>query len=170
LPITLTVGTNTYITLADAETYHGDRLWADSWTSATDDDKSKALIMACRIIDVQPIKGRKQNLLGQTLQFPRYLPEDYSIDPMMVPNLVNGEVPDCVKYAQCEQALWLLQQTEYDRARLKDQVNGIIGGSIGAANEYSNPGFVAESRNRRTLCPDAREFLKPWLLGAVNIR
>ena len=61
MPITLTVGTNTYISAADAEIYFDTRLFADTWTAASADDKAKALIMATKALDRLTLKGRKKD-------------------------------------------------------------------------------------------------------------
>lgn len=45
MPVTLTVDANTYISLADAETYFLIWLYVSAWSSVIDDEKFKALIM-----------------------------------------------------------------------------------------------------------------------------
>jgi hypothetical protein len=42
----LSVGTNSYISNADADSFFDNRLNADAWTSATEDNQTKALITA----------------------------------------------------------------------------------------------------------------------------
>jgi hypothetical protein len=49
---TMIVGTNSYCSLDDADTYHEKRLFVTDWTGETDDDnKEAALMWATRLID-----------------------------------------------------------------------------------------------------------------------
>lgn len=43
---------NSYCTVAEANTYHDERLFTDDWTGASADDKTKALIWATRQLDL----------------------------------------------------------------------------------------------------------------------
>lgn len=142
-----------YATVPEADTYFATRLHAEAWSSASDADKQKALDMATRQIDRRPLKGER-NENDQANAFPRY---------------PDTEVPQVVKDATYEQALWLLSLTDYERNRQKQHVLGVIGGSVGDANEYSSAELVRRKMAGTTLCPEALELLRPWLLGAVNI-
>jgi hypothetical protein len=142
-----------YATTEEANTYFASRLHIEAWMRASTCDKGKALDMATRAIDRTPLKGVKASY-DQANQFPRY---------------PDTTVPQAVKDATCEQALWLLSLTEYERHRNRQHAMGIIGGSVGDANEYSSAEIVRRKMQGVALCPEAREFLKPWLLGAVSI-
>ena len=52
---------NSYCTLEEANHYFDTRLNTKVWTEASDEDKSKALIMATRDIETLNFKGRKEN-------------------------------------------------------------------------------------------------------------
>lgn len=53
----LVVGENTYVTLAEADTYLEDSLRATAWTGIDDDTKARALISAFRLFEKQLWKG-----------------------------------------------------------------------------------------------------------------
>src|SRR5688572_11338088 len=158
----LEVGTTSYISVADAAGYFADRLDADAWHDVTEDRQSAALITATKQIDRQPLMG-KRSTSDQHLQFPRctMTAEGW---------LCDDAVPDIVKDATCEQAFFLLALNDYERDRLRQHTLGVIGNSLGNANEYSNSMMVRQNRARTILCPEAKELLRGWLAGSVRIR
>lgn len=100
----LTVGSDTYLSLTDANTYFGTRLHAESWTGATDGDKEKALRMAARLLNRQPWAGTLTDD-DQLLAWPRaglYDPEGRPVD--------QDAVPEVIETAQCELALAFLTE------------------------------------------------------------
>jgi len=135
-----------YIDLANANTYFAGRLNAEAWTAATDADRGKALAMAAKIIDRQPLKECKADP-AQTLAFPRY---------------PDSEVPEAVKEACCEEALALLERGNSQRRRLQQE--GVQSFSLGNMSET----YVAGA-GRGLISQEAKDLLKPWLLGAVMI-
>jgi hypothetical protein len=138
-----------YVTLEEAQAYFSARLFSDAWANAADPDKIKALEMATRAIDRQPIAGRKTDP-AQALAFPRY------------PDI---EVPQAVKDACCEEALALLERGNSQRRKLQQEGVTVfsIGGPSGL-NEQYRPGA-----GRGLLSQEARELLRPWLAGSVAI-
>lgn len=179
----LTVGTNSYINVADADTYFSERLFADVWTAATSTDKEKALIMATKVIDRQYLKGRKRNIdtnsNQQLLAFPRCysrkvhdLIRKWFLDPL-VQNydiwFVEGAymyceaaVPQVVLDATCEEALALLDRGNSKRLQLQRQ--GVKSFSIGDLSEtYSS------NNGKGLLSEEAKELMSPYLSGAVSI-
>lgn len=62
---------NSYCTLAEANSYHDARLFVTTWTGATDDDKSKALLMATRLLDAMYDWAGWCVTSTQALQWPR---------------------------------------------------------------------------------------------------
>ena len=120
----LVVGTNSYISVADADTYFADRLYATVWTNATTENKEKALIMATSRLDMRDYYGQPTDTTTpQPLKFPRaYLPLVDGIE------YASDEIPDPIKYATCEEAIILLTQNptdtpsenKYDRVKLGD--------------------------------------------------
>jgi hypothetical protein len=70
---TITIETNdydSYLSVAEATAYLAARLDAGAWTSATTDDKGRALVSATRLIDRRIYMGAKTSDT-QALQFPR---------------------------------------------------------------------------------------------------
>jgi hypothetical protein len=90
----LTVGTNSYITMAEAVAYFGGRLRTEPWDFAETADREKALIHATRLLEALPWAGEKSDA-DQALAFPRG--ED-------------DTVPQPIKDAQAELALALLDE------------------------------------------------------------
>lgn len=124
MPSTLveTVGAanaNTYVTLAEANTYFGDRLHSTAWDAASDSEKTQALIMGARVLDTRvEWKGAKSSQT-QAMDWPRAYVEDRdfkTVPPSVVVMFDNeaivyldsATVPNFIKWAQCEQALALL--------------------------------------------------------------
>lgn len=143
---TIEVGENSYIDIEEADEYFAGRLHAESWAGAADGDKEKALKQATRQIDRQPLKGRKA-VTSQALAFPRY---------------PDTEVPEAVKEACCEEALALLERGNNQRRKLQQE--GVQSFTLGNMSETYAPGS-----GRGLLSQEAKELLRPWLLGAVNI-
>lgn len=163
------VGINSYVTLDEAEQYFSGRLYTDEWEQADQTTKEKALLMACRRIERLQFKGIKADPENQILQFPRALPSvgmplyprerqfnfDYTLAYIM-----QEEVPEEVKQAQCEEALALLKYGNNTRARLQEQ--GVIRVDFGSVSEeYKGLG--------KLFSKEAYELLKPYLACAVAI-
>lgn len=122
LAITVEDGTskttsNSYISLADAETYFESRLHITNWTEATTDNKNRALVQAARMIDryVRYIGWKTEDT--QAMEWPRagiyydgskyWSDVSYQIE-WEVYSVADNYIPKEIKYAQCELALTLL--------------------------------------------------------------
>lgn len=130
MPSTLdaTVGgaaSNTYISQADATTYLGDRLNTSAWTNADSTEKDQALLQATRRLDVEEYDGSK-NTQGQALKWPRV----GAIDDDGY-EFATDAIPQIVKDAQCELALWLLNQGTTD-ALAPTGLEGFINVKVGS--------------------------------------
>ena len=144
--------TTAYVTKEEAEIYFTSRLHVDPWLDASDSDKQAALAMATRAIDRLTLKGRKA-ALGQSLAFPRH---------------PDTDVPVAVKDACCEEALALLGRGNSQRRKL--QAEGITSITLGSLSETYAPGAGGSgAAGRGLLSQEAKELLRPWLLGGVNI-
>jgi len=97
-------------------------------------------------IDRQLLKGRKATDT-QELAFPRYPDE---------------EVPETVKEACCEIALALLERGNSQRRKLQQE--GVQSFVLGNMSETYTAGA-----GKGLLSQEAKELLRPWLLGSVNI-
>ena len=135
-----------YVSLVEANEYFSSRLHADAWAEASDADKEKALQQATKAIDRLPLKGRKTDP-SHPLAFPRY------------PDTV---IPTTVKEACCEEALALLERGNSQRRKLQQE--GVQSFTLGNMSETYAPGA-----GRGLLSQEAKELLRPWMIGAVMI-
>jgi hypothetical protein len=62
---------NSYISLADANTYWSANLYADNWNAASDADKQRALGMATQVIDRMTVFRGFRRSVAQALEWPR---------------------------------------------------------------------------------------------------
>lgn len=154
----LTVGTDSYISVADADAYFENQLFSDAWTNATTDTKEKALKMATAKIDMQPLKGRK-SVETQTLQFPRMLYSDHA--GMW---WADAEVPQIVKNATCEEAQAILTTQESANKRGQLQAQGVSSFKVGSASET----FTGRYDNG-LLSATAKRLLAPYLGGGFTV-
>lgn len=96
---------NTYISLALADSYFSTQLRAETWTGATSDDRSRSLIMATQQLDnLVRWRGSKKTST-QARQWPRNYMTDYN--GWAIP---SDEIPVDVQEATCELAKALLTQ------------------------------------------------------------
>jgi len=93
---------NTYVTLAQADAYFDERLDSTDWTGATDNNKGKALVQAARRLDQIRWVSIKADA-DQKLQWPRSAAVDEDGN-----TVDSDEIPQCIKDAQCEMALFML--------------------------------------------------------------
>ena len=143
---TITVGENSYIDIAGADEYFAGRLHTDIWRETDDSNKEAALKQATKAINRQLLKGRKADP-AQTLAFPRY---------------PDTEIPQAVKEACCEEALALLERGNSQRRKLQQE--GVQSFTLSNMSETYAPGA-----GKGLLSQEAKELLRPWLLGGVNI-
>lgn len=106
--IVATVGgatSNSYITLGDAKTYFSWRLYTDAWDEANDQQREAALLMACQRLEQEDYIGIVVDEDVQALKWPRQLNEDGDL----IRTYPITTVPQPIKNAQCEVALWILK-------------------------------------------------------------
>lgn len=150
----LTQGTNTYVSLAEANEYFNTRLGSDNWTSADDTNKEKALIQSARIMNEFRYVGRKVTE-DQPLAFPRLtIGRTLTDAELIMYSTYTNSVPVEVKYAQCEQAIYLLEGEDNNRVLMQSGVTNYSAG--GASFSLYNDGYA-------TLGPVARHYLSPFL-------
>ncbi len=170
----LTVGTDTYISLTDADAYlAANYLSTDTkliaWVALTDANCEVLLKKAAKTIDRQAFIGQKK-VSTQTMAFPRaYYNWPYSYYTYNTVNLyfdqdwyVESAVTNDVKYAQCEIAITEASGVS-DRQQL--QREGVKSFSIGKLSENYGSGSA-----NAIYSVEAREYLKPYLAGSVAIR
>lgn len=101
----LAKGTNSYVTLAEATTYFGDRLDAGAWDDADDARRSQALVTATEVLDGQSWTGTAVSD-SQPLAFPRV--GNYFDPRIGTYQSLPATVPDRVVKATYELAYHLL--------------------------------------------------------------
>lgn len=167
----LIVGTNSYVTLEEAEQYIADYyLTTDNlriqWNSLPTEDKQTALRKSARLIDALPLVGRKATNT-QTMAFPRI-----RRGPMCL-GAEAGAIPQEVKDSQVEQTLFSLDSVAANqvatRAALQRQgvssfTLGDLSESYGGNTLASYTSYVTSSCSNKVLV-----LLSDWLSGGFRV-
>lgn len=146
--IVVTVGSasaNSYVTVANGDTYFDNRLNSSAWADATDDDKARALLQAAQRLERENWIGTRASTT-QALAWPRsgaakvdsgtgYF-SAYGWGFQSVYEVT--EIPQPVKDAQCEFALSLLAQGAAIGAG-QSRVKSFTADGLSVAREYSAP-------------------------------
>lgn len=133
-----------YVTVDEANAYFTTRLDAQPWEKADDQTRQAALVTATRRIDMQRLRRR----------------------------WVGAEdAPQAVKDACCEEALFMLSMTDWDKTRRRQNELGVVSASVGDANEYAQQSVVQQlaTGGLKLMSPAARQLLAPWRVGAATI-
>jgi len=93
----VTKGSNSYVSLEEASEYMDARPHAEAWTGADDDARDKALLHACRLLDLTLVWRGVPAVPGQPLAWPRAGLTGMGVD--------STSVPVSVRLAQMELAL-----------------------------------------------------------------
>lgn len=152
--MTITVGQDSYTTVAEADAYFNETLKAADW-AAVGDKKEICLKMACRKMEPLHYTGYKA-VSTQPLEFPRHWA---AAIPAAIQQFINDPqpTPEDIKHAQAELALWIYQNQ--NNQILKLQQMGLK--SMSMSNEsysFSDSGAIGP-----TPCIEANEFLNKWL-------
>lgn len=99
-------GANTYISLADANTYFEGNVQASTWTAANDVNRAASLVHATRMLDQQVQWNGFRTFDSQPLQWPRQ--EVFDPDDAEGDDLDSEEIPQWLKDVTCELAQVLL--------------------------------------------------------------
>jgi len=92
---------DSYISVADADTYHGTNLNVTDWTGAIAANKEKALKMATRLLDERIDWVGSKNTDAQALRWPRGLvttPDGYAVETTEIPTAVTNATAEFAKY------------------------------------------------------------------------
>jgi len=146
---------NTYVTVAEADAYfaaHFSQAKTSAWSWLEAHQKVSSLRLACSIIETLPFHGGSVGpaVWDQALQFPTT--EDYADNAYAVPQVV--------KDAQCEQAMYLLTA---DEASMTAQMQGIWeesvqAGDVKVGTVYSGGGVTASM-----VAPLSFQLLRPYV-------
>lgn len=103
-------GTNSYLTIEEADAYFEDRLYSTVWEEADDTVKAQALIAATKVMDDKSWVGTMASSL-QVLAWPRI---GTYFDPKLgsFTTLDSEVVPERITRATCELAIHLIANEE----------------------------------------------------------
>ena len=156
----LTVGTDTYISVADATTYLATQLGALSWADASAADREKALRMACERLERMHYQGER-TADDQALAWPRT-----DVPGWDGADLESAAVPQFVRDAQCWEADYLLAWAVRGAGRSEAeelQAQGVKSVKMG---DLSYAFEAAADPLARALGPRARAILEPYIAWA----
>lgn len=129
---------DSYLDVTDADTYFSNRLYDTEWTSATTDQKERALKWATKILEKKPWIGGKAYSDG-SLRWPRT--DVYDLDGVALSSTV---IPDWLEEATAELALQLLienRTTDPDTAGFKRIKADVIELEV---DKYDNKDVIPE--------------------------
>jgi len=158
--MSITVGTDTYISLADAETYLAAHYLSTdaklvAWNALSSDGNKEILLRrAAKLIDSQPINGIRASDT-QTMEFPRSRFSTYDMEYDE-----PTTIPDKVKYAQCEIAISMAKGIS---KRVELQRQGVKSFRIGNLQEAYG------GNNNPYLSEEAQEYLSEFIGGSYRI-
>jgi hypothetical protein len=148
---------NSYLTRAEATTYHDAHLYASKWTSASNDQKDIAIIMATRVLDAMVEWTGVKATEAQKLQWPRSGMRDRSDDYALADTVIPQELKDAV--AELARTLLAADRTlDSDLETLG--ITALKAGSV--ALDFTNP--------QAKVIADAVAFLLPVQWGTIRSR
>jgi hypothetical protein len=157
--VTVTVGTNSYASVATADAFLAtDYALATAWDALTADEKARALVTATRHIDGLRLIGYKA-VDTQALAFPRTFATPYHCPTCDDDYTVQATVPQAVIDATCMEAASLISD-----GRDALRADGVSEYTIGSLHEKLSGGA------RALRSKDALRLLKPYVMVAVPIR
>jgi len=143
--MTLVLFENTFITLVEAENYFNNRPNSDLWLNLSNTEKEQAIQFATLKINSLPFVGSKLSA-EQPLEFPR------NFSPKM---------PDEIKYAVCEEAYALIQNSVHSQNKML----GISSMTVGS----SSVSYTNKDLSNALFSNQANAFLSKWLVKNFNI-
>jgi hypothetical protein len=107
----LVLNTNSYVEIADADTYFETRIDSANWFDATDEIKEQALVTATYMVDDNSWIGSAVSS-SQALAWPRKNAFYYDNRMGTTLTVADSEIPNKVKVAVYEQALHLVNNED----------------------------------------------------------
>jgi len=159
--MTLTVGTNSYVSEADATTYFETRIDSSNWTSATTANKEAALVTATQLIDNNAWIGYAVSST-QALAWPRKEAVYWDNRLQLEITFTSSETPDLVKTAVYEQALHFIDNEDLLQGKTQTY-ESISVGSISLSDSNNDVG-------RTSITPAyIMKPLRPLIRRGVNV-
>jgi hypothetical protein len=159
--MTLTVGTNSYVSETDATTYFETRIDSENWTTATTANKEAALVTATQIIDNNAWIGSAVSST-QALAWPRKNAVYFDNRLGHEITFGNSVTPDLVKTAVYEQALHLIDNEDLLQGKTQTY-ESISVGSISLSDNNNDVG-------RASITPAyIMKPLRPLIRRGVNV-
>ena len=177
----ITVNTDTYISLEDADTYVEENYVSTSteyttWSALSNSDKEIYLKNSTKKIDRGIYRGIKA-VSTQTLEFPRalktfYRREDYPNLNILLDGdwVIETEVNQRVKDAQVEEAITLAIDGGTTSKRLELQRQGVKSFQLGDLREEYGTGVATTTSTTKLSSIKAKELMDYYLAGSVGIR
>lgn len=190
--MTITVGTNTYVTVVEADAYITEHFVSTdaqlvAWNLLSDGDKEIYLRNATRAMERLFITGRKY-ADSQDLAFPREHAQPWpnrrwegseltanltlgeTYDPAYSPYYIgDANIPDAVKWAQIEEALELaspsFSTTRFDQ--MKGSVSSVKIGHF--AEDYNTRNKAGNSPQTVLRSENAQEYMQPFVGGGFRV-
>jgi len=182
----VTVGTDVYISVADADTYMTNNYISTSteyttWDALSDGDKEIYLKRATKRIDRQKIRGAKA-VDTQTLQYPRALKlcgrwyeqpvygvnvngsRDWYIETAVQQNVLDANVEEALASALVDSGA---SSNGSERAQL--QAQGVKSFKLGDLSETYGSGLSSTYNGTQLLSSEAKELLSFYNLGGVAL-
>jgi hypothetical protein len=161
----LSINTDYYGTLQEAQDYFGNRLHERAWSSATVDDRPKALWAATLIVDALNYKGYKSTvytlLVANSLATPEEIREAEAAQELEFPRGADTEVPEDIRLATYEISYALLDGKDPE---LELETLGIVSqGYASVRTSYSRNHIPIEHIINGIPSPQAWRWLRPFL-------
>lgn len=152
-------GANSYVSVADANTFLSGEIYATEWDAADADLKARALIAACRVINYSMNWNGYRTYTDQALAWPRARVHNYEIenallaDPLAMTSVyyADNTIPQRLKDAQCIQALELLRSDRSTDPTTKGVTSFSLEGALSATFDKSDRPLPVAERVRNIL-------------------
>lgn len=155
----ITVGTNSFLSVADATAILADRFDSQDWVSAGPVKQAKALVSATREIDETSWIGQAVSA-SQSLGWPRKRASFVDPKLRLTVTIAEDEIPDRVKIATAELALYYIQNpTAIDTASSTAEEITVGPISISDANTQKKVSRMA---------PGVSKLLNPLILRSAT--
>ena len=143
------ISANSYATLAEADTYHEERLHTETWDAADDATKNIARVMATRLLDSMFVWAEWPTTEEQSLQWPR----QGVLAANQLENIGDYEIPIELKRATAEFARQLIDSDSTENSDIE---------ALGITSLSAGPVSLAFKATQTVkVVPDAVGYLMP---------